>query len=249
METIRCDDLSKSFGGVHALSNVNLLFPSSGVVAIIGPNGAGKTTLLNILTGFLQPDAGRCFIGKQEITNLPPHRICRLGVARTFQNSRLILQVSVLDNVLLSRQGQRGEHLLALLLRFGIAEEEAQNRKEAMRLLQFVGLEENAGELAGEISYGQQKLLALACCLAAGAQILFLDEPIAGVHPEKVSHILDLLRRLRERGNLVIFIEHDIPTVQQVADHVIVMDGGKIIAQGNPSEVLERPEILEAYLA
>lgn len=113
METFRCDGLCKSFDGVHALVDVHLQFPPSGIIAIIGPNGAGKTTLLNVLTGFLRPEAGRCFLGEREITHLPPHLIARLGIARTFQDLRLILQVSALDNVLLARPCQRGERLLA----------------------------------------------------------------------------------------------------------------------------------------
>ena len=121
---LRCEGLTKSFDGVHALVDVHLRFPNSGIVAIIGPNGAGKTTLLHVLTGFLQPDAGRCFCGERETTHLPPHRISRLGVARTFQDLRLILQVPVLENVLLARPVQRGERLWYALPRFGVAAEE-----------------------------------------------------------------------------------------------------------------------------
>jgi ABC-type branched-subunit amino acid transport system ATPase component len=234
---LRCQGLTKTFDGVQALDEVSLDFPSEEITAIIGPNGAGKTTLLNVLTGFLRPDAGRCFLGERDITHFPAHRIARLGVARTFQDLRLILQVSVLDNVLLARPRQRGEHLLAALLRFGVAAEEARNREEAMQLLRFVGLKDKASELAGELSYGQQKLLTLACCLATEAQILLLDEPVAGVHPEMAARILDLLRQLRDDGKLIVFIEHDIAAVRQAADLVIVMDDGKIIAQGRPSEV------------
>ena len=248
METLCCDRLCKVFDGIRALADVCLQFPSSGIVAIIGPNGAGKTTLLNVLTGFLRPEVGQCFLGRREITLLPPHRITRLGIARTFQDLRLILQVSVLENVLLARPRQRGERLLSALLRFGVAAEETRNREEAMRLLQFVGLEERAPDWASDLSYGQQKLLTLACCLATEARILLLDEPVAGVHPKMAAPILDLLQRLRDDGKLVVFIEHDIAAVRQVADLLIVMDGGKIIAQGPPHEVLERPEIMEAYL-
>lgn len=247
--TLHCDGLCKSFDGVHALVDLHLQLPPSGITAIIGPNGAGKTTLVNVLTGFLRPDAGRCFLGEHETTHLPPHLIARLGVARTFQDLRLIFQVSLLDNVLLACPRQQGERLLTALLRSNVAKEEAQNREAAMRLLRFVGLEERASELAGELSFGQQKLLTIACCLATEARILLLDEPVAGVHPEMVSRILDLLRQLRENGKLVVFIEHDIGAVREVADHVIVMDDGSIIAQGPPREVLERPEIMEAYLA
>jgi branched-chain amino acid transport system ATP-binding protein len=249
MESIQCLRLSKSFDGVQALAALDLSLPHSGMVAIIGPNGAGKTTLINILTGFLEPDTGQCFLGGKEITALQPHQITRFGIARTFQELRLIFQLSALENVMLARPNQRGEGLIRALLRIGIAREEETNRTEAKRLLHFVGLEKNTNDLAGELSYGQQKLVALASCLATGARILFLDEPVAGVHPEIASRILELLRKIREDGRLIVFIEHDISAVRQVADIVIVMDQGRIIAQGIPSEVLERPEIMEAYLA
>ncbi len=246
---LRCEGLSKSFGGTQALRDVRLEFPSTGIMAIIGPNGAGKTTLLNVLTGFVRADAGQSFLGERELTHLPPYKISRLGIARTFQDLRLISQVPVLENVLLAGPNQKGERLLPALLRYGVAREEARNRDEAMRWLRFVGLKEKAHEAAGELSYGQQKLLTLACCLAAEGRILLLDEPVAGVHPEMSSKILDMLRQLRKQGRLVVFIEHDIVAVRQVADMVIVMDEGRIIAQGKPNEVLERPEIIEAYVA
>lgn len=245
---LRCSNLSKSFDGTQALASVSLEFPTSGIVAIIGPNGAGKTTLVNVLTGFIQPEAGRVFLGEHELTRLPAHKVARLGIARTFQDLRLISQVSVLENALLARPNQRGEQLLPALFRYGVAEEEARNHEEAMRWLQFVGLADAKNELAGELSYGQQKLLTLACCLATEARILLLDEPVAGVHPEMISTILNLLAQLRDAGKQIIFIEHDIASVRQVADLVIVMDEGKIIAQGKPSEVLNRPEIIEAYV-
>lgn len=249
MPILSSRDLCKSFGGSHALIDVCFEFPASGIIAIIGPNGAGKTTLLNILTGFLSPNTGHCWLGEQEITYLPPHRIVQLGVARTFQDLRLIQQISVLENVLLARPYQKGERLLSAILRFGVAKQEDRNHQEALRLLQFVGLEKMISTLAGGLSYGQQKLLSLACCLATEAQVLLLDEPVAGVHPKMISHILTLLRQLREDGKLIIFIEHDINAVRQVADIVMVMDAGKIIAQGSPQEILERPEIMEVYLA
>ena len=247
MDTLRCDGLRKSFDGVCALADVRLQFRPSGITAIIGPNGAGKTTLINVLTGFLRPDEGRCFLGERETTRLAPHRISRLGVARTFQDLRLILQVSVLENALLARPNQRGEKLVRALLRLNVQTEETRNRGEVERLLGFVGLKDRASELAGELSYGQQKLLTLACCLATEARILLLDEPVAGVHPEMASRILDLLLQLRDQGKLVVFIEHDIAAVRQVADHIIVMDEGKIIAEGPPRDVLDRPEIMEVY--
>ena len=245
---LRCKGLSKSFDGTLALHDVRLEFPSSGIVAIIGPNGAGKTTLLNVLTGFLRADEGQFFLGDQELTRLTPHRIARLGITRTFQDLRLISQVSVIENVLLARPNQKGERLVAALFRFGVAQEELRNHEEAMRCLRFVGLEQKTNETAGELSYGQQKLLTLACCIAAEGQILLLDEPVTGVYPETIFQILDILRQLREQGRLVVLVEHDIAAVRQIADVVIVMDEGRIITQGKPNEVLERPEIIEAYV-
>jgi ABC-type branched-subunit amino acid transport system ATPase component len=249
MESLRCVELSKSFDGVRALDHIDLTFPTAGITAIIGPNGAGKTTLINLLTGFLRPDAGKCFLGGQEITCLSPHEIAWLGIARTFQDLRLILQVPVLDNVMLARPHQRGETLLGALLRIGVAKEESRNREAAMVLLRFVGLEERANDLTGKLSYGQQKLLTIACCQATEARLLLLDEPVAGVHPDMVEKILALMRKLADDGKRILFIEHDISAVRQIADHVIVMDHGKIRVQGPPHEVLENAQVMEAYLA
>lgn len=248
MSALRCEQLSKSFDGVHALVDVTLAFPNQGITAIIGPNGAGKTTLLNVLTGFLRPNAGKCFVGQHETTYTPPHRITRMGISRTFQDLRLVTQVSVLDNVLTACPNQRGERLLPALLRYGVAADESRNRDAVLHWLRFVGLEEQANGLAGELSYGQQKLLTLAVCLATESRILMLDEPVAGVAPERATQILELLRKLASQGKTIIFIEHDIEAVRQIADRVIVMDDGKIVMQGPPGEVLEKPEIMEAYL-
>jgi ABC-type branched-subunit amino acid transport system ATPase component len=245
---LRCEGLTKLFDGVKALDGLSINFPPTGIIAIIGPNGAGKTTLLNVLTGFLHATSGRCFFGVRETSHLPPHKIARLGIARSFQDSRLITRVRALDNVMVARPHQRGEHFLPALLGLGVAREESANREEAMRLLRFVGLETKTVDLAGELSYGQQRLLTLACCLATGAPVLLLDEPVAGVAPQMVSHVLELLRQLGAQGKLVVFVEHDMEAVRQVADLVIVMDHGKLIAQGPAPEVLERPEIMEAYL-
>jgi ABC-type branched-subunit amino acid transport system ATPase component len=248
MIAVRCDSLCKFFDGTGALVDVNLVLPASGITALIGPNGAGKTTLLNIMTGLLRPDAGRCFIGTREITNLPPHKIARLGITRSFQDLHVIRELRAIDHILLASPPGRGETLWGALTRLGVAHQEAQNRHAAEEILQFLGLEEKLGDLAGNLSYGQQKLLTLGCCLATRAQFLFLDEPVAGVHPEMALQILGLLKKIRDRGRTVLFIEHDIDAVRQTADRVIVMDEGKIVAQGLPSEVLDRPEIVEAYL-
>ncbi len=220
----------------------------SGSVAIIGPNGAGKTTLLNVLTGTVRPDSGRASLGSHGLVGKSPNEIARLGVARTFQDLRLIGHLSVLENVMLARPNQGGERLWHALFRIGIAREEETNKAEALKQLRFVGLGGAESEMAGELSYGQQKLLTLACCLATNAHILLLDEPVAGLHPEMLEQVLNVLRRLRDSGTQILFIEHDIGSVRQLADVVVVMDQGRVIAQGKPNEVLNRREVMEAYV-
>lgn len=247
--TLRCEGLEKSYDGVRALENVTLHFSAPGVVGIIGPNGAGKTTLLHVLSGFVSADAGRCFLGDREITLLPAYRISTLGIARTFQDLRLVRRLTAIENVLLARPHQCGEHALRALLGYGVRAEERRNREIALHHLRDVGLEAMALELAENLSYGQQKLLTLACCLATDARVLLLDEPVAGVHPELASQILELLKEFQRAEKLVVFIEHDLDAVKQIADHVLVMDHGKVVMQGDVDDVMKRPEIIEAYVA
>jgi ABC-type branched-subunit amino acid transport system ATPase component len=248
MTLLRCAGLCQSFGGVQALDGVDLELPAASIHAIIGPNGAGKTTLLNALSGFLAPDAGRVFLDGRDVTGLPPHRIAALGLVRTFQQLRVFRELPVLDNVLLARPRQRRERLLPALLGLRAAGDEAAHRRTARELLDFVGLGDKAGEPAGRLSYGQQKLLNLSCCLALEPRVLLLDEPVAGVHPEMIDRILGLLDRIREQGRLVVFVEHDMEAVRQGADRVVVLDQGRVILQGEPEAVLAESEILEAYL-
>jgi ABC-type branched-subunit amino acid transport system ATPase component len=248
MSGLYCKGISKSFGGVWALKNVSLRFPASGVIAIIGPNGAGKTSLVNVLTGFLKPDAGRFYLGNIEITNKVPYQIARLGIARTFQDMRLIREVPVMDNVLLATSPHRGDYLFRSILGGSTSRQEIANRERARETLRVVGLAEKAEQLAGHLSYGQQKLLTLACCLASNSSIMFFDEPIAGVYPAFASSILALMRQLKNDGKLILFIEHDMTSVRAVADTVIVMDQGNVVAEGPPHDVLQHPATLEAFL-
>ncbi len=198
--SLRCVGVSRAFGGVLALNALDLDFSVSRSIAIVGPNGAGKTTLFNVMTGFLRADTGSILLGEKELTHLAPHAIAHLGIARTFQDLRLISRLRAIDNVLLARPSQKGERLLHALFNVGVAKEEHQNRCEATKWLEFVGLQESSDQLAGELSYGQQKLLSLACCLATDARILLLDEPVSGVHPELAMHISELLRQLHDSG-------------------------------------------------
>ena len=243
-------DLTKTFDGVIALDSFDLEVNHGEIVALIGPNGAGKTTLFNIVTGFLRADSGSIFVKGRNVTNLPPHRMDEVGVARTFQNLRLIGGISALANVQLSFPNQTGEHLLRgiVLSAMRVARQERENRAKAFEILKEFGLEEKAFDLAGNLSYGQQKLLTFACVLAMGADILLLDEPVAGVAPQLVEVILDKIRWLANSGKTIILIEHNIHAVERVADRVVFMDAGKKVVEGAPAEVLQNAQVLKAYL-
>lgn len=250
MEAIRFEDVGKAYDGNCALAGVTVGIVRDAVTAIIGPNGAGKTTLINVLTGFLRPDSGRCFVGGEETTGKRPESIARLGVARTFQDVRIVRQVSALENLLLARPHQSGERLWnAVMRRGGWRTAEARNRQAAQEYLELCGLEHKAAIRAGELSYGQQKLLSLLMCMGSEKRILILDEPVAGVDPEMKQRILKVLAQMGDQGRTVVFIEHDLDAVRRVADEVIVMDAGTVLLKGEPKEVLEQKEILEAYVA
>jgi ABC-type branched-subunit amino acid transport system ATPase component len=248
MITVGCKGLQKSFGGTCALADVSLQFPPAAVTAIIGPNGAGKTTLLNVITGFVRPDQGQCFVKGTDTTGWSPQRIAREGICRSFQDLRVISRLSVVEHVMLARPHTLGDTLFRALTRLGVSADAARQREESMRLLATVGLENRATASAAGISYGEQKLLTLACCLSTEAQLLFLDEPVSGVHPLFIDRILKILYDIRKAGKTVVFIEHDIESVRQVADRVIVMDEGRVVADGPPHDVLARGEIMRVYL-
>lgn len=249
MVTLSLDvkNLTKSFNGSYAVHSVNLSITPGAITAIIGPNGAGKTTLVDVITGFLRADSGQCYLGSSNITGLTPDRIAQRGVVRSFQHPRLTRRITVLENVMLARPHQRGEKFVWALSHIGLKSEESRIRAESLQFLDLVGLGHEADQLAGELSYGQQKLLGIACCAATEAPVLLLDEPISGLDPDSARKILSLLNDLKCNNRTLVFIEHDIAAVRSVADVVVVMDEGKIVIQGSPAEVLDRPEILEVY--
>lgn len=242
--------LSKRFGGVTALDDFSFQVAAGEVVGLIGPNGAGKTTLFNVLTGYLRADAGELEVKGQRLPRPIPHRMLGCGVARTFQGLRLIGGITALDNVLLSFPHQRGEYVSRLWLApRAIARQERTNTEQAREHLKRVGLAQKETHLARELSYGQQKLLSLACALATGAQIMLLDEPVAGVHPRIIELILALIGELAAGGKAVVLIEHNVRAMERVATRAIFMDQGRKIAEGTPAEVLADERVLEAYLA
>lgn len=243
------ENVSKSFDGIRALKDFSLSVKPGEIVGVIGPNGAGKTTIFNVINGFVIPDSGKAMFNGSEILGLPPYKVARRGIARTFQKLRLIRRLSVMDNVLLSIREQQGEQFGRIFLKWkAIKKQEIENQKAAKSLLEKSDLADKANDPAENLSYGQQKLLSIVCCLVAGADLLLLDEPVAGIAPEMTKKILLAIRSLPEQGKSVIFIEHNLDAVLQICDRVIFMDAGIKISEGIPEQVWKDPKVLEAYL-
>jgi len=241
--------LSKNFDGIQALADFSCALRRGEILGLIGPNGAGKTTLFNVVTGFISPEKGRVVLRGGDVTGFPPYKLANRGITRTFQDLRLIRQLSVLDNALLSFRDQPGERLGNVFFRWKRSREnEAENRQVAIRLLEETELAEKAYDPAENLSYGQQKLLSLVCCLAAGAELLLLDEPVAGIAPEMREKILGIIHELPAKGRSVILIEHDLDAVMQTCDQVVFMDAGATISEGTPQEVRNDPKVIHAYI-
>ena len=235
--------VSKSFAGFYAVAEVSLVIAEGQIAAVIGPNGAGKSTLFNLITGHLQPTAGRVLIQGRDITGVPPHRICRLGMGRSFQRTNIFPKLTVLENVqaaLLVHQG-RGRNFWSRA--------ETLCRDESATLLASIGLAEQAQMVAGTLSYGNQKQLELGIALASDPKILLLDEPTAGMSANETHDTIALLERIAgERGLTLLFTEHDMAVVFSIAQKIAVMHQGRIIADGSPAAVRADAEVRRVYL-
>jgi neutral amino acid transport system ATP-binding protein len=243
-------DVQKRFGGLQALSGATLDVAPGSITALIGPNGAGKTTLFHAITGFHKPDAGQITFDGERIEGKPPHRTAKRGLVRTFQLTKALTRMSVLENVMLAAPSQPGERLVNVLFRpLATRNRELEVEQEAMELLRLVRLDRLADEYAGTLSGGQRKLLEFARALMARPRMILLDEPMAGVNPSLGLQLLDHMRAMQEeRGLTFLLIEHDMEVVMSVSERVIVMNEGHVIAEGPPETVRADQRVIDAYL-
>lgn len=242
MKILETKNLMKHFNGIHAVDRLSIGIEKGQITGIIGPNGSGKTTLINLLSGVIGIDSGEMIVDEaQKFSRIMPHQIFTFGITRTFQNVRLFEQMTVLDNILVVVTDRNV---------FGSLFEKhtEYHQKIAEEVLQKVGLLEKRNQLAINLSYGQRKLLEIARTLAVKAEVFLFDEPFAGLFPEMRKIISGIIRELKQENKTVVLIEHDIGLIRELCDHIFVMDEGKLLAEGKPEQVLEKRDVIEAYL-
>jgi ABC-type branched-subunit amino acid transport system ATPase component len=241
--------LRKNFGGVVALDDLSFKVHEGAIKSIIGPNGAGKTTLFNIITGIYGASSGRVRFGGRDIAGLPAHVVARRGISRTFQNLQLFSNMTVLENVLVGRHCRTRVGFLRAAFRLpGSLKEEKRSVEAAVEILRFVGLEDSMHRGAGTLPFGKQRAVEIARALATQPALLLLDEPASGLNVRETEEVGRLIRRIRNRGKTVVVVEHDMSLVMGISEEVVVLDHGRIIAEGPPREVQKHPEVLRVYL-
>ncbi|NPA55093.1 MAG: ABC transporter ATP-binding protein [Epsilonproteobacteria bacterium] len=247
---IALEHITKQFGGVVAINDLNFHVKKGEIFGLIGPNGAGKTTAFNIISGNYTPTSGRVLFKQQDITNKKPNEIVKLGIARTFQNIRLFDSMSVLDNVLVGFDSRFKYNLFEAILRLRrFFTQEEMFTKQARYLLEILKLDTHQFDNAKSLSYGNQRKVEIARALATNPQLLLLDEPAAGMNITESEELADILHFIRRKFNLtIILIEHDMKFVQKVCDRVLVLDYGKVIFEGSPQDMLQDEEVIRAYL-
>ena len=246
---LRLHHVTRRFGGLTAVDDVSFDVRRGEVFALIGPNGAGKTTLFNGITGLIPPSDGEVRFDGADVTGLRPHRVAKLGIARTFQNIRLFDFMSALDNVRVGQHCRMHAKLWDALLKTPLERsEEREVSEKALELLRFVGIERHANNYARNLAYGQQRRLEIARALATDPKLLLLDEPAAGFTPQEKVELMKLVKKILGRGITVFLIEHDMKVVMGISERIVVLDHGEKIAEGSPDEVRKDVRVIEAYL-
>jgi ABC-type branched-subunit amino acid transport system ATPase component len=245
---LSADGVRRTFGGLVAVDVDHVEIQRGMITGLIGPNGAGKTTLFNLLTGFDKPDQGTWSFNGTDISGRPAYQVARSGMVRTFQLTKALARLTVLENMRLGAKDQRGEHLWGAMLRFLWRGQEDEITKQAQALLERFRLHDKQTDFAGSLSGGQRKLLEMARALMAEPDLVMLDEPMAGVNPALKQSLLGHVKSLRDDGMTVFFVEHDMDMVRDISDWVIVMAQGRIIAEGRPESVMGDQRVIDAYL-
>jgi branched-chain amino acid transport system ATP-binding protein len=244
------DQITIRFGGLVAVSDVSFGIPPKSIVSLIGPNGAGKTTFFNVLTGLYQASVGTVYLGGRDLTGLKPDRRAALGMARTFQNIRLFNLMTVEENIMVAMHAHLRSGVFSTVLRLPRQRREERAAADAAReLLHYVGIEKRQGELARNLSYGDQRRLEVARALALRPKVLLLDEPTAGMNPRESAEFKEFVHRVRDEKTLsVLLIEHDMSVIMTISERITVMDHGHVIAEGAPEEIRNNQTVIEAYL-
>ncbi|CAM3025448.1 MAG: ABC transporter ATP-binding protein [Pseudolactococcus laudensis] len=250
MALLEVKNLTKNFGGLTAVGDVNIELGDSELVGLIGPNGAGKTTLFNLLTGVYEPSEGTVSLDGKILNGMPTYKIAAAGLSRTFQNIRLFKDLSVLDNVLIAMGTRKKSKLIESFLRLpGYYKQEEEMKKEALELLAIFDLDVKYDSLAKNLPYGEQRRLEIVRALATQPKILFLDEPAAGMNPQETAELTALIKQIQQQFNItILLIEHDMSLVMNVTERIYVLEYGRLIAHGTPDEIKHNKRVIEAYL-
>ena len=246
---LKVSNVTKKFGGLTAVDGLSFEVKKGSIHSIIGPNGAGKTTLVNMITGVYKVNSGTVFLDGADITNIATNKLVYRGICRTFQNLEICGNLTVLENVMLGFDKYMDKNLIKSCFKArSIREDEIRYTKRAMHLLGLIGLEDFANQKAQNLSYGILKKLEIIRALATSPELILLDEPVAGLNPKETAEVSELIKKVVEDEVTIILIEHDMKMVMDISDHITVMNFGKKLAEGTPSEVVNNPAVIEAYL-